>query len=95
VLPYQVLQGGILTGKYRRGEPPPAGSRRLEKPEWTMPINEQVFNRLGQIEAEAHQRGRTLLQHALKGLLEQPAVVSLVIGIKRIDQLEALLKAIA
>jgi aryl-alcohol dehydrogenase-like predicted oxidoreductase len=95
VLPYQVLQGGMLTGKYRRGETAPADSRQLEKPEWTLPLNEETFTRLEQIEAEASQRGRSLLQHALKGLLEQPAVVSLVVGIKRIDQLEVLIKAIA
>jgi L-glyceraldehyde 3-phosphate reductase len=94
VLPYQVLQGGMLTGKYRRGENAPADSRQLEKPEWTMPLNDETFTRLEQIEAEARQRGRSLLQHALKGLLEQPAVVSLVVGIKRIEQLGVLLKAI-
>jgi len=95
VLPYQVLQGGMLTGKYKRGESAPADSRQLEKPEWTMPLNDETFNRLEQIESEAYQKGRTLLQHALKGLLEQPAVASLVVGIKRIDQLEMMIKAIA
>jgi aryl-alcohol dehydrogenase-like predicted oxidoreductase len=93
ILPYQVLQGGMLTGKYRRGENAPEDSRQREKPEWTMPLNDETFTRLEQIEAEARQRGRSLLQHALKSLLETPAVVSLVVGIKRIDQLEILLKA--
>ncbi len=94
VFPYQVLQGGMLTGKYRRGEAAPADSRQLEKPEWTMPLNDDTFNCLDQIEAEAQTHGRTLLQHALRGLLEQPAVVSLVMGVKRIDQLETLIAAI-
>jgi aryl-alcohol dehydrogenase-like predicted oxidoreductase len=94
VLPYQVLQGGMLTGKYRRGESVPAGSRQLEKPEWTMPLNDETFDRLEQIETEAGQKGRTVLEHALKYLLEQPSVVSLVIGIKRIDQLKIMLDAI-
>ncbi|MFZ5822269.1 MAG: aldo/keto reductase [Chloroflexota bacterium] len=94
VLPYQVLQGGLLTGKYQRGEEAPANSRQREKPEWTLPLNDETFTRLETIEAEARQRGRTLLQHALTGLLEQPSVVSLVMGVKRIDQLEVLIKAI-
>ena len=94
VLPYQVLQGGMLTGKYQRGKEAPADSRQLEKPEWTMPLNDDTFNKLDQIEAEARSHGRTLLQHALKSLLEQPGVVSLVMGIKRIEQLETLIKAI-
>jgi aryl-alcohol dehydrogenase-like predicted oxidoreductase len=94
VLPYQVLQGGLLTGKYHRGEEAPADSRQREKPEWTLPLNDETFAKLEPIEAEARQRGRTLLQHALKSLLEQPSVVSLVMGVKRIEQLETLLKAI-
>jgi aryl-alcohol dehydrogenase-like predicted oxidoreductase len=93
VLPYQVLQGGLLTGKYRRGEETPADSRQREKPEWTRPLNDETFAKLDQIESEARQRGRTLLQHALKGLLEKPSVVSLVMGVKRIDQLKVLLNA--
>jgi aryl-alcohol dehydrogenase-like predicted oxidoreductase len=95
VLPYQVLQGGMLTGKYRRGEAAPARSRQIEKPEWTMPLNDETFTRLEQIETEAHTCGRTLLQHALKRLLEQPAVISLVLGVKSVDQLDALLDAVA
>jgi aryl-alcohol dehydrogenase-like predicted oxidoreductase len=94
VLPYQVLQGGHLTGKYRRGENIPADSRQLEKPEWIMPLNDETFAKLDQIESEARQHGQTLLQHALKGLLEKPSVVSLVMGVKSIDQLELLVKAI-
>ena len=94
VLPYQVLQGGMLTGKYQHGHEAPADSRQREKPEWTLPLNDETFARLDQIEAEARHRGRTLLQHALKSLLEQPSVVSLVMGVKRIEQLETLLKAV-
>ena len=43
-----------------------------------------------EIEAAARASGRTLMQHALLALLEQPAVVSLIVGVKRIDQLAAL-----
>jgi aryl-alcohol dehydrogenase-like predicted oxidoreductase len=38
--------------------------------------------------------GRTLLQHALLALLEQPAVVSLIVGVKHIEQLEGLIAAV-
>lgn len=94
VAPYQVLQGGLLTGKYRRGEVVPEGSRQVEKPGWTMPLDDAMFDTLEELEAEAGSKGRSLLQHALLSLLEQPAVVSLVMGVKRIDQLEALANAI-
>jgi aryl-alcohol dehydrogenase-like predicted oxidoreductase len=94
VLPYQVLQGGLLTGKYRRDQAVPADSRQVEKPEWTLELTDEVFDRLEQIEVEARAKDRSLMQHALLALLEQPAVVSLVVGAKRIDQLERLIAAV-
>ncbi len=84
-------QGGVLTGKYLAGAPAPADSRALEKPEWTMKLDESLFATL---EAEAKARGRTLDPHALQGLLEQPRVVSLILGVKRQQQLEDALNAI-
>ena len=59
-----------------------------------MPLNDDTFDRLDAIEAEAKKRGRTLLQHALKRLLEKPMVLSLVLGVKSIPQMENLLDAI-
>ncbi len=94
VLPYQVLQGGLLTNKYQRGQAAPGDSRQVEKPEWTMPLNDEMFDRLEKIQTDATKLGRTLLQHALKGLLDQPGIISLVIGVKRIPQLENLITAL-
>lgn len=94
VLPYQVLQGGLLTNKYQRGEAVPGDSRQAEKPEWTMALTSEMFDKLEQIEADAKLQGRTLLQHALKSLLAQPMVMSLVVGVKRISQLETLIAAV-
>ncbi len=95
VVPYQVLQGGLLTGKYRPGAPIPADSRQAEKPEWTMKLDDALFDRLAALEREAAARGRTLYQHALRGLLEQPGVVSLILGVKRQTQIEEALAALA
>ena len=94
VIPYQVLQGGLLSGKYQPGAPLPPDSRQVEKPEWTMALNDELFERLARIEAEAKTKDRTLLQQALLALLEQPSVVSLIIGVKLISQLEAALQAV-
>ena len=94
VLPYQVLQGGLLTNKYQRGAEVPAGSRQTEKPEWTMALTDELFDKLEKIQAEAEKQGRSLLQHALKSLLEQDSIISLVIGVKRISQLETLIAAV-
>jgi len=94
VLPYQVLQGGLLTDKYQRGAAVPVDSRQVEKPEWTMALSDDLFNRLEAIRAEARAKGRGMLEHALKGLLDRPAVVSLVIGVKGSPQLESLIAAV-
>jgi len=93
IFPYQVLQGGLLTDKYNRGIEVPRDSRQAEKPEWTMALNDDLFDRLEEIRRDAAGKGRTLLQHALKSLLEQSAVLSLVIGVKGIPQLESLIAA--
>jgi aryl-alcohol dehydrogenase-like predicted oxidoreductase len=94
VLPYQVLQGGLLTDKYQRGVEIPKDSRQVEKPEWTMALTDEMFSQLEQIKAEAQRQGRTLLQHALKSLLETPSIVSLIVGVKNIPQLENLAASI-
>ena len=92
VVPYRVLEGGFLTGKYSRGAPAPEGSRLAEKPEWVLELDDAVFEKLEKIEAEAQTAGRTILAHALLETLARPAVVSAIIGAKRIDQVEAVLK---
>ncbi len=94
VIPYQVLQGGMLTGKYRRGQTAPKDSRQVEKPEWTMPPTEENFDLLERIRAEAQASGRSLMQHALQTLLEQPGVVSLIVGVKHKTQIDDLIAAI-
>ena len=94
VVPYQVLLGGVLTGKYHADAPAPAGSRALEKPEWTPKLDESLFTQIAVIEQEAAAHGRTLFQHALRGPLERPGVVSLILGVKRQQQLEDALAAI-
>ena len=94
VLPYQVLQGGVLTGKYQRGKEVPKDSRQVEKPEWTLALTEAAFDQLEHYDAEAQARGRSLIQHALKALLEQQGVVSLIVGAKSMTQIEELIAAV-
>jgi len=94
VSPYQVLQGGLLTGKYQPNVAPPATSRLAEKPQWLMPLTGDMFNQLDELRRAANAKGRTLLQHALLALLEMPAIVSLIIGAKTPQQIATLLAAI-
>ncbi len=92
VLPYLPLEGGLLTGKYRRGEPLPADSRYASMPlhwpkeEW---LTDRAFDRVEALEAFATQRGISLLEVALGGLIAMPAVASVLTGATRPDQVEA------
>jgi aryl-alcohol dehydrogenase-like predicted oxidoreductase len=90
VTPYQPLQGGLLTGKYRRGQPCPEDSRAVENPRW-LKVDEGLYDRLEQFEREAQEAGLTPSQYAVRWLLDQPGVTAVVVGVKRIGQLEELL----
>ena len=88
VIPYQVLQGGLLTGKYRAGQQPPAGSRASEKPDWMQPMTDEVCTTLARVEAEAKAAGQSMTQYALAWALRQPAVRCVLLGVKREAQLD-------
>ena len=93
VVPYQVLQGGVLTGKYKRGAAAPEGSRLAEEPEWLKPFTDEVYNVLAECERAAEAAGVSMTQHALRWALAQPAVVSALIGVKRTEQIDEAAKA--
>ncbi len=86
VLPYFPLASGLLTGKYRRGEPAPAGTRLAMRPER---LTDEVFEELEVLEAFATERGHTLLELAFSGLLAQPAVASVIAGATKPEQVRA------
>jgi len=86
VLPYFPLASGLLTGKYRRGEPRPPGSR-LEKRDEV--FTDDTFDRLEALEAYADERNVSLLDVAIDGLLAQPAVASVISGATKPEQVRA------
>ena len=88
VTPYQSLQGGLLTGKYRRGQPPPADSRAAEKPDWMWQQDDALFDRLEAIAQQSAEAGVPMAQYALCGTLAQPAISSLIVGVKRLEQIQ-------
>ena len=86
VTPYQALQGGLLTGKYRRGEDAPDGSRAAEKPEWVWERDDALYDKLEALEGLAAELDTTPARYALAWTLAQPAMSSLVVGAKRTEQ---------
>src|SRR5262245_3259494 len=71
VLPYFPLESGLLTGKYRRGEPGPEGSRLAGRDTW---LTDEAFDRVEALERFAAERGISLLDVAVGGLAAMPAV---------------------
>ena len=85
----------MLTGKYRRGAPAPDGSRLAEKPDWMKPCTDEVYDVIERCAREAAQSGVSMTQHALRWALAQPGVVSALVGVKRLAQLEEAAAALA
>src|SRR5215212_6820157 len=77
VLPYFPLASGLLTGKYRRDQPRPEGTRLASRDEV---FTDEAFDRLEALERFAEERGVTLLEVAIGGLAAQPAVASVIAG---------------
>lgn len=77
MLPYLPLASGLLSGKYRRGAPPPRGSR-LVKREWL--LAQAPWDRIEAVAAFADARGLTMAQVAIGGLAAQPTVASVIAG---------------
>ena len=86
VLPYFPLASGLLTGKYRRGQPIPEGTRLSGRDEI---FTGEKFDVLEALEAFAEERGLTLLDVAIGGLLGQPAVTSVIAGATKPEQVRS------
>jgi aryl-alcohol dehydrogenase-like predicted oxidoreductase len=86
VLPYFPLASGVLTGKYRRGEAPPEGTRLAARGQ---AVSDRQFDVLDALERFARERGITLLHVAIGGLAALPAVASVIAGATRPEQVRA------
>lgn len=93
VTPYQIYQGGLLTGKYKRGAALPQGSRGAEKPEWMWAMDDALFDKLEAYERDARAEGLDLAGYALCWALRQPAVVSAIVGVKTRQQVDGAIAA--
>ena len=86
VLPYFPLANGLLTGKYRRGQAPPGGTRLAGQ---ESELTEDVFDKLEALERFGEKHGRSLLDVAIAGLAAMPAVASVIAGATKPEQVRA------
>ena len=86
LLPYFPLANGLLTGKYRRGEPAPEGTRLAALPDR---LKQESFDAIEALEKFAAERGRSLLDVAIGGLAAKPTVGSVIAGATKPEQVRA------
>jgi aryl-alcohol dehydrogenase-like predicted oxidoreductase len=96
VIPWFPLASGFLTGKYKRGEPPPAGTRFGSNPEfYSRMITDDQFDILEQLQAFAEERGHTMVELAIAWLVSHPWMGPVIAGVTRTEQITANVKAAA
>jgi aryl-alcohol dehydrogenase-like predicted oxidoreductase len=88
ILPYFPLASGLLTGKYRRGAPPP-GTRLAKNPRHAQEfISERNWRIVAALEGFAASRSRSLVELAVSWLLRDPVVASVIAGATTPEQVE-------
>jgi aryl-alcohol dehydrogenase-like predicted oxidoreductase len=93
--PFSPLGGGWLTGKYRRGQAPPEGSRMTLRPgPYEHLLTDAVFDGLEAFERAAAERGVDSATLAFAWLLSSPDVTAVVVGPRRPTHLEPALRAL-
>jgi aryl-alcohol dehydrogenase-like predicted oxidoreductase len=93
--PFSPLAGGWLTGKYRRGEPPPPGSRMTVRPEPYAHFHDPaIFDQLEELERRASEEGTTMAALAIAWLLANPLVTGVIVGPRTPAQLGPALEAL-
>jgi len=89
ILPYFPLAGGLLTGKYTRGEAPPEGSRGTFSPYVKNRLTDANFDKLDALRSFADSRGRTLHDLAFSWLLSRKQIPSVIAGATSPEQVTA------
>jgi aryl-alcohol dehydrogenase-like predicted oxidoreductase len=94
LLPWSPLGGGWLTGKYRRDTPPSGATRLGEDPNRGVEAYhrrsrmDRTWEVVDAVRAVAEERGASLAQIALTWLVDRPAVTSVILGARTVEQLD-------
>lgn len=91
LIPWSPIAGGLLSGKYRRGEAPPEDSRYAgvaRNPVYQRRWVDGVFDIIEALEPIAQEKGCTLAQLAVAWVAQQPGITSAIIGPRTMEQLE-------
>jgi aryl-alcohol dehydrogenase-like predicted oxidoreductase len=87
ILVWSPLAFGLLSGKFRRGQPRPAGSRLSEMDLMGLADEERAYSIVDVLDQVARSRGVSIAQAALNYLLRKPGVTSVIVGARNEQQL--------
>jgi len=87
ILVWSPLAFGFLSGKYRRGQPQPEGTRRSQLGDVGNIDLEKGYDIVAALDEVARDRGVSIAQVALRWLLHQPGITSVIIGARNEQQL--------
>jgi aryl-alcohol dehydrogenase-like predicted oxidoreductase len=85
-MPYFPLASGLLTGKYRRGQPPPPGTRMAGPGGWEEFLTDERFEIVERLSRFAEEHGHTILELAMSWLTAQPEIATVIAGATRAEQ---------
>ena len=91
-MPYFPLASGLLTGKYRKGQPPPPGTRLAGRGDELM--NDERLDLVERLMAFAEQHGHTILELAMSWLASQPEIATVIAGATSAEQVRANAEAV-
>lgn len=88
MIPYSPLASGLLTGKYKRGESPPPGTRMARMPAQYLgrSLNDKNFTLVEKLQQFSEKREHTIGELAVAWLLANPVVSSVISGATKPDQ---------
>ncbi|HEX5480117.1 MAG TPA: aldo/keto reductase [Dehalococcoidia bacterium] len=96
IIPWSPLAGGLLTGKYQRGQEPPEGARFADQnnPIYRRRLNDRIYDVVDGLRDLAGEKGVSMSQLALAWCVSQPGVTSPIIGPRTMEQFDDNMKAL-
>lgn len=93
IIPYYPLAAGVLTGKYKPGEPPPEGTRGYNNPRFEPRLRQETLEAVQRLDEWARERGHSVGELALAWLAARPGVSTIIAGTTRPEQVAANVRA--
>lgn len=88
-LPYFPLKSGLLTGKYRKGQPIPEGTRVAKYERYNKLLTDENIEMVERLIEFAESHGRTILELAISWLLAHGTIASVIAGASSANQVRA------